>query len=170
MKEKPGKIKFASTAKPNFYALALEGELGIKFNHIPYNGAGETIPAILGNHADFTLVGPGEVTGQVQGGALKILGVMSEEKIDGLNDIPTLKELGYNVSSGTWRGIAVPKGTSIEIKNKLEIAFKNAIKSEEFKKFMKNSNYGIKYLSGEEFKIFVKKDTQNIDKVIKMIN
>ncbi len=170
VKENPGKIKFASTAKPNFYALALEGELGIKFNHIPYNGAGETIPAILGEHADFTLVGPGEVAGQVQGGTLKILGVMSEERIEGLKDIPTLKELGYNISSGTWRGIAVPKGTSVEIKNKLELAFKNAAESEEFKQFMKNSNYGIKYLSGEEFKLFINDDTQNIEKVIKMIN
>ncbi|MGL5122784.1 MAG: tripartite tricarboxylate transporter substrate binding protein [Fusobacteriaceae bacterium] len=169
VKDNPGKIKFASTAKPNFYALALEGELGIKFNHIPYNGAGETIPALLGNHADFTLVGPGEVAGQVQGGALKILGVMSEERIDGLEEIPTLKELGYNISSGTWRGIGVPKGTSFEIKNKLEMAFKNALESEEFKSFMKNSNYGIKYLSGEEFKIFIKEDTENIEKVIEMI-
>lgn len=166
-KNNPGRLKFASTAKPNFYALALEGDLDVKFNHIPYNGAGETIPALLGNHADFTLVGPGEVAGQVKAGQLRIIGVMAENRVANL-EAPTLKELGYDISSGTWRGIALPKGTDPKINEKLQNAFKNATENPEFIEFMNNSNFGIKYLPADEFKKFIAEDTKNIEKVIEM--
>jgi tripartite-type tricarboxylate transporter receptor subunit TctC len=168
VKANPGKIKFASTAKPNFYALAIEGDMGVKFNHIPYNGAGETVPALLGNHADFSLMGPGEVAGQVKAGQLRVLAVMADERVPGI-DAPTLKELGYDISSGTWRGIAAPKNTPTEVKEKLQAAFKNATESEEFIEFMNNSNFGIKYLPADEFKTFIDEDTKNIQKVVDII-
>lgn len=169
VKKNPGKIKFASTAKPNFYALALETKEGIKFNHIPYNGASEAIPSVLGNHTDLTIVNPGEAIGQIKSGQLKPLGIMATERLETLPEVPTLKEQGYNVVSGTWRGLAVPKGTSPEIVNKLNQAFETAVKSEEFKDFMNSSNFGIKYLNGQEFKGFIEEDTVTINEIIKTL-
>ena len=142
-KKNPEKIKFASTAKPNFYVLAIEKELGIKFNHIPYNGAGEVIPALLGKHADFTLVGPGEAMGQIKSGQFRVLGVMADNRIENLKDVKTLKEMGYNITSGTWRGIAVPKDTPKEIIDILNASIKKAIQSKDFIDFMNKANYGI---------------------------
>lgn len=169
-KANPEKVKFASTAKPNFYALAIENEAGVKFNHIPYNGAGEVIPALLGKHADFSLMGPGEVIGQLKAGQLKALGIMADNRIETLPDVPTLKELGHNVVSGTWRGIAVPKGTPKEIVDTLDAAIKKVTESEDFKKFMNNSTFGVQYLSQEDFKEFIEKDTETIDKIVKSMN
>ena len=169
-KANPEKVKFASTAKPNFYALAIENEAGVKFNHIPYNGAGEVIPALLGKHADFSLMGPGEVIGQLKAGQLKALGIMADNRIETLPDVPTLKELGHNVVSGTWRGIAVPKGTPKEIVDTLDAAIKKVTESEDFKEFMNNSTFGVQYLSQEDFKEFIEKDTETIDKIVKSMN
>lgn len=169
-KANPEKVKFASTAKPNFYALAIENEAGVKFNHIPYNGAGEVIPALLGKHADFFLMGPGEVIGQLKAGQLKALGIMADNRIETLPDVPTLKELGHNVVSGTWRGIAVPKGTPKEIVDTLDAAIKKVTESEDFKEFMNNSTFGVQYLSQEDFKEFIEKDTETIDKIVKSMN
>ena len=129
-KANPEKIKFASTAKPNFYALAIENEAGVKFNHIPYNGAGEVIPALLGKHADFSLMGPGEAIGQLKAGQLRALGIMADTRIESLPEVATLKELGHDVVSGTWRGIAVPKGTSPEIVAALDAAIKKSVESD----------------------------------------
>ena len=117
-KANPGKIKFASTAKPNFYALAIEVEEGIKLNHIPYNGASEAIPAVLGNHADLTIVNPGEAIGQIKSGQLKPIGIMADKRLENLEEVSTLKEQGYDIVSGTWRGLAVPKGTIPDISEK----------------------------------------------------
>ncbi|MGL4671937.1 MAG: tripartite tricarboxylate transporter substrate binding protein [Cetobacterium sp.] len=169
-RENPGKIKFASTAKPNFYALAIEVEEGIKFNHIPYNGASEAIPAVLGSHADLTIVNPGEAIGQIKSGQLKPIGIMADKRLENLEKVATLKEQGYDIVSGTWRGLAVPKGTSPEIIIKLNEVFKKASNSEEFKEFMDNSNFGIKYLNSEEFKTFIEEDTVTINKIIDSIN
>lgn len=169
-KANPEKVKFASTAKPNFYALAIENEAGVKFNHIPYNGAGEVIPALLGKHADFSLMGPGEVIGQLKAGQLRALGIMADNRIETLPEVATLKELGHDVVSGTWRGIAVPKGTPKEIVDTLDAAIKKVTESEEFKEFMNNSTFGIQYLSQEDFKEFIEKDTETIDKIVKSMN
>lgn len=165
-KANPEKIKFASTAKPNFYALAIENKLGVKFNHIPYNGAGEVVPALLGNHADFTLMGPGEAIGQIKSGQFKALGLMAVERIKTLPEVPTLKELGYDIVSGTWRGIAVPKGTDKEIINILNNAIEKITQSQDFNEFMNNANYGVKYLGPEEFEVFIKDDTTAIKEML----
>ena len=168
-KANPEKIKFASTAKPNFYALAIENEAGVKFNHIPYNGAGEVIPALLGKHADFSLMGPGEAIGQLKAGQLRALGIMADTRIESLPEVATLKELGQDVVSGTWRGIAVPKGTSPEIVAALDAAIKKSVESDDFKDFMNNSTFGIKYLNGKDFETFIIEDTATIDYIVKSI-
>jgi len=168
-KANPEKIKFASTAKPNFYALAIENEAGVKFNHIPYNGAGEVIPALLGKHADFSLMGPGEAIGQLKAGQLRALGIMADTRIESLPEVATLKELGHDVVSGTWRGIAVPKGTSPEIIAALDAAIKKSVESDDFKDFMNNSTFGIKYLTGKDFETFIIEDTATIDSIVKSL-
>ena len=168
-KANPEKIKFASTAKPNFYALAIENEAGVKFNHIPYNGAGEVIPALLGKHADFSLMEPGEAIGQLKAGQLRALGIMADTRIESLPEVATLKELGHDVVSGTWRGIAVPKGTSPEIVAALDAAIKKSVESDDFKDFMNNSTFGIKYLNGKDFETFIIEDTATIDSIVKSL-
>lgn len=165
-KANPEKIKFASTAKPNFYILAIEKEIGVKFNHIPYNGAGEVIPALLGKHADFTLVGPGEAMGQIKSGQFRVLGVMADKRIESLGDIKTLKEMGYDISSGTWRGIAVPKGTDKKVVEILNNSINKAVKSKDFIEFMNKANYGIKYLEPREFEKFIIEDNRTIEKIL----
>ena len=165
-KANPEKIKFANKAKPNFYILAIEKEIGVKFNHIPYNGAGEVIPALLGKHADFTLVGPGEAMGQIKSGQFRVLGVMADKRIESLSDIKTLKEMGYDISSGTWRGIAVPKGTDKKVVEILNNSINKAVKSKDFIEFMNKANYGIKYLEPREFEKFIIEDNRTIEKIL----
>ena len=165
-KARPEKVKFASTAKPNFYALAIENKVGVKFNHIPYNGAGEVVPALLGNHADFTLMGPGEAIGQIKSGQFRALGLMATDRIDTLPEVATLKELGYDVVSGTWRGIAVPKGTNKEIVETLNKAIEKVTASDDFVEFMTKANFGVKYLGPKDFEKFIEDDTRVIKEIV----
>ena len=165
-KARPEKVKFASTAKPNFYALAIENKVGVKFSHIPYNGAGEVVPALLGNHADFTLMGPGEAIGQIKSGQFRALGLMATDRIDTLPEVATLKELGYDVVSGTWRGIAVPKGTNKEIVETLNKAIEKVTASDDFVEFMTKANCGVKYLGPKDFEKFIEDDTRVIKEIV----
>ena len=165
-KEKPGSVKFASTAAPNFYLMSLEKDQGIKLNAIPYNGASEAIPAVLGHHTDVTMVTPGEAIAQLRSGQLKALGVMSEERIQYIPDVPTLKEQGIDVVTGTWRGIGAPKDTPDAVIEKLGAAFDEAMASEEFKSFMEKGAMTIHNLDGKAFTEFVAEDTKSLTQLI----
>ncbi len=166
-KKEPGKLKFASTAKPNFYLMALEKHQGIKLNAIPYNGASEAIPALLGKHTEVTMVTPGEAIAQLRSGQLKALGVMSNERIAYIPDVPTLKEQGIDVTTGTWRGIGAPKDTPDEIVEILGEAFDKAMASEEFKTFMEKGAMTIHNMDAKKFTQFVKDDAKALGALIK---
>ncbi|MDA0153216.1 tripartite tricarboxylate transporter substrate binding protein [Vibrio sp. Makdt] len=166
-RDNPGSVKFASTAAPNFYLMSLEKDQNIKLNAIPYNGASEAIPAVLGNHTDVTMVTPGEAIAQLRSGQLKALGVMSEERIQYIPDVPTLKEQGIDVVTGTWRGIGAPKNTPDEVVEKLGKAFDEAMASEEFKSFMAKGAMTIHNLDDKAFTEFVAEDTKSLTALIK---
>ncbi|MGR5092743.1 tripartite tricarboxylate transporter substrate binding protein [Vibrio maritimus] len=165
-KKEDGAVKFASTAAPNFYLMALEKDQGIKLNAIPYNGASEAIPAVLGKHTDVTMVTPGEAIAQLRSGQLKALGVMSEERIAYIPDVPTLKEQGVDVQTGTWRGIGAPKNTPDEVIETLGKAFDQAMASPEFIEFMEKGAMTIHNLNAEEFTSFVEQDTKSLGQLI----
>lgn len=168
-KANPGRITFASTAKPNFYLGALESVVGIKLKQIPFNGAGEAIPAVLGSHAAVTMVGPGEALSQVLGGQLRALAVLHDSRIEVYKDIPTLKELGINVTTGTWRGIGVPKGTPQEVKDTLTLAIEKAVNDPEFVSFMTERGFGVEYKNAEDFANFMTDDQNALSSVVEYI-
>ncbi|MDB4837430.1 tripartite tricarboxylate transporter substrate binding protein [Marinomonas sp.] len=166
-KKRDGGLKFASTAKPNFYLMALEKDQNIKMNAIPYNGAAQAIPSVLGNHTDVTMVTPGEALSQIRSGQLKALGIMSEERIAFLPDTPTLKEQGVDVSTGTWRGIGAPKDTPDAVIETLGKAFDRVMASSDFKEFMEKGAMTLHNLDAKAFTEFVAEDTKNLGVLIK---
>ena len=166
---KPNTITFASTAKPNFYLGALENVTDIRLKQIPFNGAGEAIPAVLGKHTEVTMVSPGEALSQVKGGQLKALAILHDKRIDTYADTPTLKELGIDVITGTWRGIAVPKDTPADVKKQLMLALETAVKAPEFVDFMNNRGFGIDYKPAAEFKTFMAEDQEALADVVTYI-
>ncbi|WP_372714439.1 tripartite tricarboxylate transporter substrate binding protein [Ilyobacter sp.] len=163
---KPGSVKMASTAQPNFYVLGIEIDQNVKFNQVPFNGAAEAIPAVLGGHTDFTIVTPGEAISQIKSGQLRAIGLMDEERFPTLPEVPTLKEQGYDIISGTWRGIGVPKGTPDAVKTKLADAIEAGIKDPAFIDIMTKSNTSIRYMNAADFTEFVKKDEKTIKKIV----
>ena len=70
-------------------------------------------------------------------------------------NVPTLKELGLNWSIGTWRGIALPKGTSPDIVAVYEKALAKIVKSKEFVDFMHRGPFGILYKGSADFSKFL---------------
>ena len=168
-KTAPGTIKFASTAQPNFYVLGFEILTGTKFNHIPYNGAAEAIPALMGNHVEFSMTGPAEAISQLRSGQLKGLGIAADSRMAAFPDIPTLSEQGIPLVTGTWRGIGVPPKTPQAVVDKLMSAFEQAAKDPDFVKFMDEKTFGIHYMNSDEFTAFAKRDWDALGEVVKAV-
>jgi tripartite-type tricarboxylate transporter receptor subunit TctC len=117
-KARPGELKMGNSGNGSIWHLAsaaFEEKAGVKYNPIPFGGAAPAVVALLGGHVDAVAVSPGEVAAQVQGGRLRTLAVMADRRVKGFESVPTLKERGIDVSIGTWRGLAVPKGTPADV-------------------------------------------------------
>ncbi|MBQ9564602.1 MAG: tripartite tricarboxylate transporter substrate binding protein [Synergistaceae bacterium] len=168
-KAAPGALKFASTAQPNFYLLGLGILTDTTYNQIPYNGAAEAIPALMGNHVEFSMTGPAEAISQLKSGQLKGLGIAADSRMAAFPDIPTLKEQGIPLVTGTWRGIGVPPKTPQAVVDKLMSVFEQATKDPDFVKFMDEKTFGIHYMNSDEFTAFAKRDWDALGEVVKAI-
>lgn len=168
-RQNPGKVKVGNSGTGAIWHLAaasLEKKAGVQFNHIPFNGAAPAVTALMGGNVDAVTVSPGEVLSYVTAGKLKVLGVMADERVKQLPDVPTLKEQGIDLSIGTWRGLAVPKGTPEEVIAVLHDAFKKAMEDQSFIDFMDKSGLGIGYLNGKQFAELIRTENDNFKELI----
>jgi tripartite-type tricarboxylate transporter receptor subunit TctC len=74
-----------------------------------------------------------------------------------------------NVITGTWRGLAVPKNTPADIVKILEDAAGKVANSQEFKDFMGQRNFGIRYLNSTDFQNFMNDDSVNLKAIVEEI-
>ena len=140
---------------PNFYLLTIQAVTNVFHQDIPYGGAAERVPAVLGGHVDFAIVNVGEAKGQLDAGELVPLAVMAEQRLAAIPNVPTLKELGIDAVMGSWRGLAAPKGTPADIIAILEDAFTKAMNSQGFKDFMQKAAFNVDYKSSADFWTFM---------------
>lgn len=131
--------------------VGLEQAADTKFTHVPFEGGALMITSLLGGHIDFISCSYAEVYPHVQSGEFRVLAALSDERMPEAPDIPTAKELGYDVSIGAWRGLGCPKDTPAEIVKYLEDTFMEAAKSEKFTEFMNNAMYPIVIEGSEQF-------------------
>jgi tripartite-type tricarboxylate transporter receptor subunit TctC len=132
-------------------AAGLSQAAGVEFNHIPFEGAAPAITSLLGDHVDMIPVSYPEVAPQVEAGTLKVLAVLAPHRLEGIPDVPTAIEEGYDVSVGTWRGLGVPASTPEPIADKIYSIFSEAAKADSFTSFMNRSNLTIDIMDGPSF-------------------
>jgi tripartite-type tricarboxylate transporter receptor subunit TctC len=172
-KKRPGQITVgASLGSTSQYSIALAAKAaGIKFKYVPYDGTAKRMNALLGGHielADSNLT----QKSKVDAGLLRFLASMSEKRLSGMKEIPTLKELGYDVEYSVNRGIMVPKGTPADVKKKLGAACAAAAKDPEFAKAMALQGTEVRYMDAAGYAAYLKKTdavTKDITKDLGML-
>lgn len=139
-------------------AAALEDKTGAKFNHIPYAGAAPAALALLGGHIEAITVSAAEVYTHVAAGKLKTLAVMSDQRIKGFEQVPTLKERGLDISLGTWRGLAVAKSTPPDVVATLRTMTARTAQEKSLLDTLDKQNMGYAYADGDAFYAAMAKD------------
>ena len=161
-KAKPGTLSVGNSGPGAIWhlaAAALEDAAGIELKHIPFDGAAPAVAALLGGNVDAVTVSPAEVLPHVQAGKLRVLAVMDRNRSSLVPDVPTFRELGYDLEVMAWGGFAVPKGTPAEIRRIIHDAFKKAYDSQEFQDAFAKRGIIPGYLPPEEFSTFVDSQT-----------
>jgi tripartite-type tricarboxylate transporter receptor subunit TctC len=169
-KANPGKVTVgASLGSTSQYSMALMAKAaGIQVKYVPYDGTAPRMSALLGGHielADSNLT----QSSKVKAGQLKFLAIMSERRNDEIPDVPTLKELGYDVEYAVNRGIMVPKGTPKDVEHTLTVACEKAAKDPAFAKAMKLQGTEVHYLDAGQYAAFLKKDDATTKEITQQI-
>ncbi len=135
LREEPGSIIHGNDAMGGntfVFASRVENFFGIEMTRVPYGGhAPNTAALISGEIQSATLPVP-QIAQHHESGAIKVLGVMGEERHFMLPDVPTFKEQGHDLVSGDYYMLFMPKNVPAEVAEKLEAAFLAAMEDERF--------------------------------------
>lgn len=171
-KKRPNDIVFSSSGL--YGALHLPTALfmksaGVQMRHLPTNGGGPALTAILGNNAQVLVSSIAAANSQIKAGKLRALACFSEKRAASLPDVPTMKELGYDVLFSLWVGLFAPKGTPDAIVDKLRAESKKAADTEQFKKSIDNIGDVVAYLDKPEFAKFWDEDAKRVEAAVQAI-
>ena len=167
MKANPGKLKYGTPAIGGLPHIATENFLllaGCDAKGVGFNGDADMLAALLGGHIDFAIIGT--VNENIKTGALVGLAVGSPARLPNQPNIPTFKELGYDVSTSVWSGIFAPKGTPVAILDRLNEGFNKIFKDPEFLNKAAKIGEIPNPMSRTEFKAFVDKEYAANRKII----
>jgi len=139
-KAKPGQLTFASPGSGTVSHLT--GELfqrtaGIKFVHVPYKGAAQALPDLLGGRIDIYSSSLETAMSHMKAGTIRALAVTSTQRVTVAPDVPTVAESGYKgFEATTWYGILVAKGTPEAIVNRLTVEITKVLQLADMKERM----------------------------------
>ena len=150
---KTKKMKYAtygSLTAAHVCMEALQKAAGFQAIHVPYDGGGRTMTAVLGGHVDIGIAsGSGGMAGP---GRLRTIAISHKERLDTLPEVPTLKEIGYPIYGIIYYGLWGPKGVPKDIVNKILEAHKTAVKEngKEITKILNGLEHTLAIMGPEE--------------------
>jgi tripartite-type tricarboxylate transporter receptor subunit TctC len=156
-KARPGQVSVGATlgSTSHFFPALVEKAAGVKFKYVSYEGTAPRMNALLGGHIDM---GESNLTqkGKADAGQLKFLAIATDKRVPELPSVPTLKELGLDVTYAVNRGLLAVKGTPPDVMAKLTSACAAAAKEPAFAEAMKAQGTVVRYLAPGEYTEFLK--------------
>jgi tripartite-type tricarboxylate transporter receptor subunit TctC len=171
-KANPGKINYSSSGVYGTLHVAMEmfaNAAGIKLFHVPYGGGGPAVTALLSGQVQASAQGPAAAIGQIKGGKMRALAGWGTERLKLLPELPTFKELGYDVEFYIWSGVFAPAGTPGPVVNRLREAVRAAASSDEFKNAMEKVSTPVSYLDAPEFAKYWERDARRLAGAVEKI-
>jgi tripartite-type tricarboxylate transporter receptor subunit TctC len=168
----PGKINYSSSGVYGTLHVAMEifaHAAGIKLFHVPYQGGGPAVTALLGGQVHALASGPAAAIGQIKAGKMRALASWSTERLPLLPEIPTFKELGYDAEFYIWSGVFAPAATPAPVIDRLRIAVREAATSAEFKSTMEKVSTPVSYLDAPAFRSYWERDAARLKAALEKI-
>lgn len=160
LKKDPGSVKWGGGSRgstEHIAAAMLAREVGVdpaKINYVAFRGGGEATAAILGGNVTVGGSGLSEFSEYIKTGKMRAIAMTSESRLKGI-DIPTMKELGYNVVLGNWRGVFGAAGITPEQRKALTELVVTATKHKSWTEALERNAWTPALLTGPAFDTFV---------------
>lgn len=158
-RKEPGKLKMSGTARGGAWDLARAGLLlanGQSVDDIvwvPTLGAAPALVELLGGHVDAVCCSIPEAASVAD--QVRVLAVMSDERLATYPQVPTCRELGIDWTAVGWRGLAAPRGLPLEVREVLLEACRRISHSDEFREFMTRNGFQIAIREADSFERFL---------------
>lgn len=143
-KENPRRVTFSGSGKGtanHLVSIRFDEMAGTETTYVSFKGTGAAVTAMLGGQVSaewgYTTVGV------AQGDEVRLLAVAMEDRHPAFPDVPTFSELGYDIVSGAYRGIAVPSGASEETRQAASDAIAAINQDEAFRKKMIDGGFAL---------------------------
>ena len=172
-KKRPNEIIFSSSGLYGALhipmALLMLSAGGLKLRHLPTNGGGPALTALLGNNAAVLVSSVSASLAQIKAGKARPLVLFGSKRSKALPEVPTLKESGYDIEYYLWVGLFAPKGTSEAVVSYLRDVLNTAAHTDQFKTALANLGQELDYMDQPEFAAFWEADTKRIEAAIRAI-
>jgi tripartite-type tricarboxylate transporter receptor subunit TctC len=171
-KANPGKINYSSSGVYGTLHVAMEifaNAAGIKVFHVPYQGGGPAVTALLAGQVEASPQGPATAIGHIRGGKMRALASWGTERLKLLPEIPTFKELGYDAEFYIWSGLFAPAATPAPILLRLRDSVRDAATSADFRAAMEKVSTPVAYLDAPEFQKYWERDAARLKLALEKI-
>jgi tripartite-type tricarboxylate transporter receptor subunit TctC len=166
----PGKINMASAGTGSPVHVA--GELfmmltGVKLVHVPYRGSAPAITDMLGGQMQVIFDTVPTSLEHIRAGKLRPLAVTTTKRLDVLPDVPTVADFLPGFEASAWQALAAPKGTPIDIVNRLNKEVNAAIADPKMKAQLEDLSLRVVSGTPADFAKLIADDTEKWAKVVK---
>src|SRR5947199_10156206 len=171
-KANPGKINYSSSGVYGTLHVAMEifaNAAGIRLFHVPYQGGGPAVTALLGGQVEALASGPAAAIGQIKGGKMRALASWSDKRLQLLPEIPTFRELGYDAEFYIWSGVFVPAATPAPIVAELRVALRVVATSAEVTSATEKVVTPVQYLDAPDFQKYWERDAARLKLALEKI-
>ena len=172
--EDPGSISWAggSAGGTDHILVGLVAEqVGVDpqgVNYIPFSGGGEALASLLGGQVSAGVSGYSEWAGQIEAGDLRVLGISSAERVEGI-DAPTLMEQGVDVELANWRGVVAPPDITDDERAALIETMDQMVASDAWQETLDRFNWTGLYMAGDEFEEYLANEQERVTAILQQI-
>jgi len=153
-KANPGKLAYGTSGQGSLthsMMLVVNKTVGIDTLHVPYKGDADVVRALVAGEIQIGTGSPDQFKPWIDSGKAIPLTLSSLDRFPGYPDVPTLKELGYDIYLENMKGIVAPAGLPDDAYEYLRDRFKKAMETEAFKQMIAKANYEVQYMDGPTF-------------------
>jgi tripartite-type tricarboxylate transporter receptor subunit TctC len=169
VKKSPGKVAIGvggTWTTHDFLRVKMEKGIGLQFLRTPFQGGAPAVQAVAGGHIDCSTPLLPEGLPSIEGKLVTPIANSGSERSPAVPNIPTIKELGYNIVETIWRGISVPPGTPGEVITFLEDAFVKACQDPDFQKDLRKAGGTPSCMNRKEFTKFYQEEFASYSQMI----
>jgi tripartite-type tricarboxylate transporter receptor subunit TctC len=131
--------------------LALQRKSGAQFLHVPFGGSAQVKQNLMSRAIPVAVMNVAEGIAEMRQGVLRPLAQMGATRWAPLAEVPTLRELGFDVVEGSMRGMAAPAGLPPEVLARLALSVQRTVADSDFQASAAQQNLPLRFLAPAEY-------------------